>query len=290
MQNLKIRAGFVLLLLLTSLPAFSQHRYTHFPWTYNRTVSAGIGAEGTAFTTLARMRADTISLYSALSVPINPLRGALGVYYNQHSLQNRQLTDIGLGYSFFLPFTSTANLRFGIQQNWQRVVEAKAAETWQQEPATLTTSTDFSALLRRDHLLAGVSVENALQKGLRQYNVLLGFRELESNSWLHSSPFLLIQLRDGQEMPEFRFNYTATVLNTLVLGASAYKNSYYSWGANAGLKLFHSIWLTAGADFKSFNTQPDALELGLRLNFGKGRIVSSPEAAGSSVRLPEKGL
>ena len=291
MLNMKFITGFTLLLLFTSLQAFSQHRYTHFPWTIDRTVSAGIGAEGTAFTFLGRVRPDTASAYAALAIPINPIRGAIGGYYNQHAIRDRQITEYGLGYSLFLPFTETANLRLGVQQNWQRTVEASAPkETWRAPMASLSQSTDFSALIRRDHLLAGVSMENALQKEQRQYNILIGFRELESNSWLRSSPFFLMQLRPEQELPEFRFNYTATVLNTLVIGASAYKNSYYSWGANAGLKLFKAVWLTAGADFRQFNTQPDALELGLRVNLGRGRIRSAAEEAELPVRLSEDGL
>ena len=291
MLNMKSITGFTLLLLLISLQAFSQHRYTHFPWTIDRTVSAGIGAEGTAFTLLGRVRPDTASAFAALAIPINPIRGAIGAYYNQHALRDRQITEYGVGYSLFLPFTETANLRLGVQQNWQRTVEANAPkETWQAPVVSLSKSTDFSALIRRDHLLAGVSMENALQKAQRQYNILIGFRELETNSWLRSSPFFLMQIRPDREAPEFRFNYTATVLNTLVMGASAYKNGYYSWGANAGIKLFKSVWLTAGADFKEYNTQPDALELGLRVNVGRGRVRSAAEAAKLPVRLSEEGL
>ena len=272
------------------MPAYSQQRYTHFPWTYDRTVSAGIGAEGTAFTFLGRMRDDTASVYTAFAVPLNPLRSAVGGYYNQHTTAGKHITDFGLGYNIVLRFTETANLRLGVQQNWHQVTDAASdGDIWDSKAPTTHTSTDLSALIRRDHLITGVSMENALEKGQRQYNVLLGFRELETYSWLRSSPFLMVQVRDGREEPEFRFNYTATVLNTVVMGASVYKNSYYSWGANAGLKLFRSVWLAAGADFKSFNTQPDALELGLRLNFGKGRIGSSAGEAVFAAPSSKKG-
>lgn len=288
MLNWRAKTGLALLLLFASLQAFSQQRYTHFPWTYDRTVSAGIGAEGTAFTFLGRSRPDTTSGYVALAIPINPIRGAIGGYYHQHALQNRLHTDWGLGYNIVLPFTNTANIRFGVQQNWHRTTVRAAGDG--RHTTRLGTSTDFSALLRRDHLLAGVSMENALRKEQRQYNILIGLRELETYSWLRSSAFMLMQLRPDSEVPEFRFNYTATVLNTLVMGASYYKNSYYSWGANAGLKLFKAVWLTAGADFRQFNTQPDALELGLRLNFGKGRVRSEAEEAALPARLAENGL
>lgn len=277
----------MLLLLLAGLQAIGQTRYNHFPWTYDRTVSAGVGAEGTAFTGISRLRTDTLSLYSAFAIPIKPIRGSIGGYYNQHVLQNSQLIAYGLAYNAFLSFNASTKLRFGVQQNWQRTVEiSNPAESWIAAPSSLSTSTDFSALLQRDKLLLGASVENALQKGQRHYNALIGFRELESYSWLKSSPFLLIQLRDGMQLPELRFNYTATLFNTLTMGGSYYKNSNYRWGANAGLKLFRSLWLSAAADFKSLNIQPDALELGFRLNFGKGRTGASSEP----VALPESGL
>lgn len=288
MLTWKIKTGLALLMLFTSVQAFSQHRYTHFPWTYDRTVSAGIGAEGTAFTFLGRSGSDVASAYTALAIPLNPIRGAVGGYFNKHLLEDRQLTDWGVGYNLVLPFTATANIRFGVQQNWHSTTLHGVGDARQK--TSVHTSTDFSALLRRDHLLAGVSMENALQEELRQYNILIGFRELETYRWLRSSPFMLMQIRPDSEVPEFRFNYTATVLNTLILGGSVYKNSYYSWGANAGLKLFKAVWLTAGADFKQFNTQPDALELGLRLNVGKGRIRSGAEEAALPRRLSKKGL
>ena len=274
MLNCKFKTGLVLLLLFISLQAIGQQRYTHFPWTYDRTVSAGIGAEGTAFTLLGRSRPDTASIYTALAVPLVPIRSAVGGYYNQHATEGRQFVDWGIGYNFYLRFTPTTNLRLGVQQNWHRIADAAPGEGIHASKVNTYSSTDFSALLRRDHLLFGASMENALNKGQRQYNVLLGFRELQTYSWLRSSPFLLVQLREGRAVPEFRFNYTVTAFNTLVMGGSVYKNSYYSWGANAGIKLFRSVWLAVGADFKEFNTQPDALELGLRLNFGKGRIRS----------------
>lgn len=282
-------------MLLAALPGFSQQtlrpqRYTHFPWTYDRTVSAGIGAEGTAFTFLGRVRPDTLSGYTALAIPIAPIRGAIGGYYNQHFTLDQQIIEYGLGYNLFLPFSETANLRLGVQQNWHTFKEVSPAEAWKAKPDVMMTSTDFSALIRRDHLLFGLSMENALNKGQRQYNMMLGFRELETTKWLRSSPFLLMQLREGQTAPELRFNYTATVANTAVLGASYYKNSYYSWGANAGLKLFKAVWIVAGADFKEYTTQPDALEVGLRLNFGKGRVRSEAEEAVLSPSLNDEGL
>ncbi|WP_224999860.1 hypothetical protein [Cesiribacter sp. SM1] len=291
MQNWRIMIGFVLLMVLACPPAYSQNRYTHFPWTYDRNVSAGIGAEGTTFTFLGRVRPDTASIYSAFAIPVNPIRGAIGGYYNRHTTNGKHVTDFGLGYNIVLRFTETANLRLGVQRNWHQVTDvASASDIWDSKAPTTYNTTDFSALLRRDHLVTGVSMENALEKGNRQYNILLGFRELETYSWLRSSPFMMMQIREGREVPEFRFNYTVTVLNTLVMGSSVYKNSYYSWGANAGIKLFRSVWLAAGADFKEFNTQPDALELGLRFNFGRGRVRSAAEEAELPPVLSKEGL
>ncbi|EMR04700.1 PorP/SprF family type IX secretion system membrane protein [Cesiribacter andamanensis] len=293
MQFWKVTLIGGLLLLLAPVPSFGQRlpqqRYTHFPWTYDRTVSAGIGAEGTAFTFLGRSRPDTLSGYAALAIPLPPIRGAIGGYYHQQLGTTQQLSEWGLGYTLFLPFTEETNLRLGVQQNWHSLRHTGQPEGGTPKPDQQLTSTDFSGLLRRDNLLLGLSMENALNKGQRQYNALLGFRELQSYSWLRSSSFLLVQIQDGRELPEFRFNYTGTVLNTLLLGGSYYKNGLYQWGANAGFKFFRSLWLVAGADFKGFTTQPDALELGLRLNVGRGRIRPAADEDRRSSRLWEEG-
>ncbi len=300
MLNFKIKTALALLTLFLSLQAFGQDNYTHFPWTFDRTLSAASGAEGTDFTFLRRSRPgiaspglgspNATSIYAALAVPIKPIRGAIGSYFHHSNIAGNKAIDFGLAYNFYLTFAPTAHLRVGVQQNWHRNSAAHAGDAKNTSGIVPAASTDFSALLRRDHLWAGISMENALHKEQRQYNILLGFRDLETYNWLRSSPFMLIQLYPDREQPEFSFNYTVTAFNTVVMGASVYKNGYYSWGANAGLKLFNMAWLTAGADFRQFNTQPDALELGLRLMVGKGGSTSKAEAAAFPRRLAGKGL
>ena len=206
MLIIKLRTALALLLLLVGTQVFCQQRYTNFPWTYDRTVSVGIGTEGTAFTFLGRLRPDTASAYTALAVPIAPIRSAVGTYYSQHAAKGRQIIDFGIGYKFYLKFTPTANLQLGVQQNWHRIADAPPGEGAHATKFTTYNSTDFSTLLWRDHLLFGASMENALHKVNRQYNLLLGFQELETYSWLRSSPFLLVQIRDDQEVPEFCFH------------------------------------------------------------------------------------
>jgi hypothetical protein len=81
---------------------------------------------------------------------------------------------------------------------------------------------------------------------------------------------VLMRIRHGYELPEWRLNYTATIGNFLVLGGSHYKNSVYLFGFNAGFKLFNAVWLTAATDFESLQLPQQAIyELGLRMNIRK---------------------
>lgn len=214
--------------------------------------------------------------YAALSVPLPAMRSALGGYVNQMvSLPDRgQWAEAGLSYALVLPFEEHASFRLGVQHNWHR--QARQADNitdiWTRTADSLYTTTDLSAFIKRDHLLLGVSAEDALHQNRRSYSILLGFRELQTYSWLKSSPFFSMSLLPNKEVPEFRFNYSSTLFNTLTLGASLYRHTPYAYGLNGGLKLFNALWLSGNLDFADFNTTPSAVELGIRFNLGHQRI------------------
>ena len=273
------RVVFILLSLLAIGQQLSAQgiKYNNFHWTYGRHNAGGIGAEGTSFTAITRLESDTVTAYTAFSAPIKPLRSAFGFYANHTApLTSKQAwADAGLSYALVLPLNDYSSFRLGVQQNWHRRSrqEIKPTDLWIGNQAdSMFSSTDFSAFLKRDHLMLGLSAEDALNSSNRNYHLLLGFRELNTNEWLKSSPFFAMSFLPGREVPEFRLNYSATLGNTLMLGGTLYKNTEQLFGINGGIKLFNSLYLNGAFEYNSLQIKPDAIELGLRLNLGKNRI------------------
>ena len=285
----------LVLLLLLSLVQEAQAQkesfFNHFHWNKSYYTAAGTGSRGFALHSLYRNYNDTANHYLSLDIPVQQINSAFGFYYLHNSANSKQNIQSGLSYTAFVPLGQRGSLRLGIQGNCQQY--ALSEKTWafgEYQTDSISYTGDASLFLQRDQLELGFSAEKLYRHGKINkpaYSLLLGFRELQTYSWLRSSPFLLIRLRPEQELPEWRFNYTATIANFLVLGSSYYKNSTYLYGFNAGFKIANSLWLTAATDFENLMLPYRALyEFGVRLNI-KGRQQQASFVGKPEEREPE---
>ena len=265
----------LILVLLISLAKEAQAQkesfFNHFHWNKSYYAAAGSGSRGFALNSLYRNYNDTSNHYLSLAVPVYKIRSAFSFYYLHNTSKQHQNIQSGLSYAAFLPVGYNGSLRLGVQAN--RHQHAISERTWafdQYQTQKVSYTADASLFFQQGKLDLGLSTENLYRKGQFNkpvYTLLLGFRELRTNDWLQSSPYLIMRAKEEQELPEWRFNYSATIANFLVLGGSYYKNSDYLYGFNAGFKICNSLWLTAATDFENLMLPYRALyELGLRLN------------------------
>lgn len=249
--------------------------FHHFSWNDASYTSAGSGASGFTFNSLYRNYNDSTNYFISLGVPVNKLNSALGFYYLHNSSGESQNLQSGLSYTAFIPLGQSGSLRLGVQGNRQQ--HAISPRTWtfgEYQTDSISYTADASVFLQRGKLSAGFSAEGLLYPAgplhKPDYILMLSFHELSTAPWLRSSPAMLTRWRNDQERPEWRFNYTATIANTVMVGASYYKNSEYLYGFNAGFKLFNALWLTAATDFENMLLPYRALyEFGLRLHLSK---------------------
>lgn len=248
--------------------------FHHFNWNQTYYSSAGVGSQGFLLNTLFRNFNDSTNYYFSVDVPLNKFNSALGTYYIHNTSSEDQYIQSGISYTGFIRLGQDGSLRLGAQGN--RHQKAESPRTWafqEYQTDTVYYSADASLFLQRESLLLGITAKNLLQKGSQatpDFTVFLGFHELQTNSWLRSSPYMLLQIRQGHELPEWRFNYSATIVNFLVLGGSYYKNSHYLYGLNGGFKIANTVWLTFASDFVDTKLPYRAIyELGLRINIRK---------------------
>lgn len=264
----------------------------HFHWNKGYYASAGAGAQGFGLNTLYRNYNDTVNHYLSLAFPVQKINSAFGFYYLHNTANQQQNLQSGLSYSAFLPVGQEGSLHLGIQANrHQRALSEKTWAFGEYQTDYVTYTADASLFFQREKLDLGISAEELYRQGglhTPVYTLLLGFRELQTNEWLHSSPYLLMRSRPDQELPEWRFNYSATIANFLVLGSSYYKNSSYLYGFNAGFKICNSLWLTAATDFENLLLPYRALyEFGLRLHIAKKKAAVSLTPEGEKPHTPE---
>lgn len=297
-MNLKLQrlAWLTALLVITAciqkVQAQKNTFFNHYRWNQPSYTSAGSGAQGISFNSLYRNYNDSTNYFLSLDIPINKINSAVGLYYLHNSSGEKQSLQTGLSYTAFISFGQSSSLRFGLQGN--RHQYALSPSTWtfgEYKTDSISYTADASAFLQREKLSLGFSAEGIYPKQENfqpEYALLLGFHELNTTSWLRSSPFMLTRWRNDQERPEWRFNYTATIANTVLAGFSYYKNSEYLYGFNAGIKLFDAVWLTAATDFEDLLLPYRALyEFGLRINIQKK--ASSP-AMDKQPIIEEEGM
>lgn len=274
-----LKKGWLIGMLL--FPAFMQNAqaqketfFNHFSWNTANIVSAGNGAVGYNLNSLYRNYNDSTNSYFSLGIPIEKWHSALGVYHLHSISKLQQSLQTGISYTAFVKLGYNSSLHIGVLGN--RHQQARSARPWafnEYKTDSVYYSADASLFLRRDKLALGLAVQHLYPKALfpkPDYSLMLGFDELRTTHWLRSSPSMLLRIRHGHELPEWRYNYTATIGNFLVLGGSYYKNSVYLFGFNAGFKLFNTVWLTAATDFEDLQLPQQALyEFGLRMNIGK---------------------
>ena len=283
---------FIIMACTQKVQAQKSTFFNHYRWNQSSYTSAGNGAEGFSFNSLYRNYNDSTNYFISLSVPVNKLNSAFGFYYLHNSSGEEQNLQSGLSYTAFIPIGQNGSLRFGLQGN--RHQQARSPRTWnfgEYQTDSISYTADASAFLQRGKLSLGFSAEGVYPKQDNfqpEYALLLGFHELNTTNWLRSSPFMLTRWRNDQERPEWRFNYTATIANTVLAGFSYYKNSEYLYGFNAGIKLFDAVWLTAATDFEDLLLPYRALyEFGLRINIQKK--ASSP-AMDKQPIIEEEGM
>ncbi|WP_081604490.1 type IX secretion system membrane protein PorP/SprF [Nafulsella turpanensis] len=272
--------AFITLLVFTQkVQAQKNSFFNHFRWNQSSYTSAGSGANGFTFNSLYRNYNDSTNYFVSLDIPLNRLNSAFGFYYLHNSSGEQQNLQSGVSYTAFIPLGQNGSIRFGVQGNRQQ--HAVSPRTWtfgEYQTDSVSYTADASVFLQREKLSLGFSAEGLYPAGPQHqpdYVLLLGFHELNTSSWLRSSPFMLTRWRNDQERPEWRFNYTATIANTVLLGASYYKNSEYLYGFNAGFKLFNAVWLTAATDFEDLLLPYRALyEFGLRIHISKRTAAS----------------
>ena len=254
----------------------------HFNWNQEVFSSAGGSARGFTINSLYRNYNDSINYFFSTSVPVAKFNSSFGVYYLQNTSGETQNIKSGLSYSAFIPFGNSSSLHAGIQGN--RHQQAFSQDPWAFKEYRTDTSYytyDLSLFLKRGKMSLGFSAENLLpgySRSQTDYALLLGFHELRTNDWLRSSPYMLARLRHDYLVPEWRFNYTVTIVNTVMLGASYFKNSDYLYGFNAGFKLFNRVWLTAATDFVDTKLPYRAIyEFGLKVNISKKGAVAEKQ-------------
>lgn len=251
--------------------------FNHFYWNRANLAPAGSGIRGFNLNSLYRNYQGNANYYASLDIPLNRLHSAIGAYYLHNSTESRQSLQTGLSYTAFVKMGYNSSLRLGLLG--KRHQQAHSAKTWafrEYQTETIYYSADASLFLQRDKLELGLTVQNLYPKGLYpqpDYSLMLSFFELRASSWLRSSPAVMLRIRHGYQLPEWRLNYTATIGNFLLLGSSYYKNSDYLFGFNAGLKLFNTVWLTAATDFEDLQLPQQGIqalyEFGLRMNINR---------------------
>jgi hypothetical protein len=271
--------------LVLEAQAQKESFFNHFHWNKGYYAPAGSGARGLAINSLYRNYNDTTNHFLSLAVPVHKIRSAFGFYYLHNTSNQHQNIQSGLSYTAFLPVGQNGSLRLGVQAN--RHQHAISAKTWafgEYQTDLVSYTGDASLFFQKGKLDLGLSTENLYHQGQFKkpaYSLLVGFRELRTNDWLQSTPYMLMRLK-AQELPEWRLNYSATIANFLIIGSSYYKNSDYLYGFNAGFKICNSLWLTAATDFENLMLPYRAIyEFGLRLNIqdkrSKASFVSQPE-------------
>ncbi len=248
--------------------------FHNFNWNQGNYASAGGGARGAAINSLYRNYNDSINYYFSTDIPVAKINSSFGVYYLHNTSAEQQKIQAGLSYTAFINLGANSSLRAGIQGN--RHQQALSQNPWAFKEYKTDTSYytyDVSLFLKRGKLSLGLSAEDILfrQPGSKtDYVALLGFDELRANDWLQSSPYMMARFRQNSQIPEWRFNYTATIANTVLVGASYYRNSDYLYGLNAGFKLFNRLWLTAATDFVDTKLPYRAIyEFGIRILLSK---------------------
>lgn len=297
MQSLLRKFNYLICaVLLTGMAQEAQAQkesfFNHFHWNKSYYAPAGAAAQGFDLNTLYRNYNDTTNRYLSLAFPVQEINSAFGFYYLHNTSNHEQNLQSGLSYTAFLSVGEESSLHLGIQANrQQRALSEKAWTFGEYQTDYVTYTAGASLFFQRGKLNLGLSAEDLYRQGSLQapaYSLLLGFRELRTNEWLHSSPYLLMRSRPGQELPEWRFNYSATIADFLVLGSSYYKNSSYLYGFNAGLKVCNSLWLTAATDFENLLLPYRALyEFGLRLHIAKKKPAAPPTPEVKKPRTPE---
>ena len=253
---------------------------------------AGTGAQGLSLNSLYRNFNDSTNYFMSLEVPVNKWNSAVGGYYLHNSSGDDQNISSGLSYTAFIRTGRNSSLRLGFLGNRHQQALSNSTFAFQEyRTHTIFYTADASLFLQAGNLSLGLTAHQLLPAKLqeqRDYTLFLGFRELRTNDWLRSSPHLLMRIKHQQELPEWRFNYTATIANFLMLGGAYYKNSDYLYGLNAGFKIANTIWLTAATDFVDTTLPYRAIyEFGLRINIRKKQTFAEKQAQPSD--QPEGG-
>lgn len=254
--------------------------FNHFNWNKANLAPAGNGSRGFSLNSLYRNYNDSTNRYLSLEIPVNRLKSALGVYYLHSIAEQQNSLYAGLSYTAFISLGHNSSLRLGMLGN--RHQQAKSIDPWdfsKYRTDSIYYSADASLFLQRDKMELGITVQNLFPKAHYpgpDYSLMLSFYDLPTCSWLRSSPAVLLRIRHGYQLPEWRVNYTATIGNFLLLGGNYYKNSAYLFGFNAGFKLFNTVWLTAATDFEDLQLPRQALyELGLRIHVNNSKETQS---------------
>lgn len=257
--------------LTQEVQAQKERFFNQFHWNKEYYAPAGSGAQGFALNSLYRNYNDTANYYLGFAIPVQKINSSFGFYYLHNTANQQQRLETGLSYTAFLPVGQSGSLHLGVQAN--RYQQATSERNWafgEYQTERIEYTTDASLFFQQGKLGAGFSADRLFRQGQLKkpdYTLFLSFRELRTTHWLLSSPSLLLQVREEQGLPEWRYNYTATIANFLMLGGSYYRNSDYLYGFNAGFKICNTVWLTAATDFENLLLPYRALyEFGLRIN------------------------
>lgn len=259
-------------LFFFSVTAFAQDaHYSQLGWQKARYLPAAAGMDGGGLQFVARQSDSLYSVFWAANLQIDKLNSAIGFHQQiEQTVGTSYRLRNGLHYAGYVRLPKARTLRLGVQgiqqSNGALATELQDTDYW----------TNLSLAYSQEEFVLGIQLENALDaQGEtipgRNINLFAGFDELLTTRWWQSSMYLLGDFKADGSAPEWKYQYTATFFNTLLLGGSLYRNSpEYSWGLNGGIKLFRRAWLTASADFPTLEMPTEApvhLQAGLRFRF-----------------------
>lgn len=256
---------------------------------------AGAGTQGLTLNSLYRNFNDSTNYFMSLEIPVEKFNSAVGAYYLHNTSGDNQNIRSGLSYTAFIRTGENSNLRLGFLGNrHQQALSTRTFAYQEYKTDTLFYTADASLFLQTGNFSLGLTAHQLLPAKIqdqKDYTLFLGFRELRTNHWLRSSPHLLMRIRHQQELPEWRFSYTATIANFLMMGGTYYKNSDYLYGLHAGFKLFNTVWLTAATDFVDTTLPYRAIyEFGLRINIQKKRAFADKQTLPSEEEDEQEAL
>lgn len=261
-----------LFLCCVSVTAFGQtSHFSQLGWQKARYLPAAAGIDGGGLQFMARQSDSLYSVFWGANLQIDKLNSAIGFHQQiEQTFGTSYRLRNAVHYAGYVRLPKARTLRMGIQgiqqSNGALATELQGSDYW----------TNISLAYSQEEVVLGLQLENALNTQGEtipspNINFFAGFDELLTTRWWQSSMYLIGDFKADGLAPEWKYQYTATFFNTLLLGGSLYRNSpEYSWGLNGGIKLFRRAWLTASADFPSLEMPTEApvhLQAGLRFRF-----------------------